>query len=134
MGTVPTTHASPKASKDLAWNWHGTAEADKGDAILERGGWDLFANAHAWYDPTEDEAGNDPPHEKGAYKLPHHELVDGRLRVVWRGVAAAMQVLAGARGGVDIPRSDRKSVYRHLQGHYHEFNEDVPALEELGDP
>lgn len=31
------THTSPKAPKDRAWNWHGTAEAEKGDEILERG-------------------------------------------------------------------------------------------------
>ncbi|HEX5950352.1 MAG TPA: hypothetical protein VFZ96_05080 [Actinomycetota bacterium] len=37
------THTSPKAPKDRAWNWHGTAEAEKGDEILERGGWNLFA-------------------------------------------------------------------------------------------
>lgn len=132
MGTVPMRHTSPKAPKDRAWNWHGTAEADKGDAILERGGWELFANAHAWYDRSVDEEGNDPPHEKGAYKLPHHEILEGRLRVVWRGVASAMQVLAGARGGVDIPGSDRRDVYRHLEGHYREFDEEAPPLEELG--
>ena len=60
-------------------------------------------SAHAWYDPSADEEGRDPPHEKGAYKLPHHEIVDGRLRVVWNGVRSAMGVLQGARGGVDIP-------------------------------
>lgn len=131
MGTVPMTHTSPKAPKNRAWNWHGKAEADKADAILDRGGWQLFADAHAWYDRAVDEEGNDPPREKRAYKLPHHEIVDGRLRVVWRGVTSAMQVLAGARGGVDIPRSDRKHVYRHLQGHYREFDEEPPPLEEL---
>jgi hypothetical protein len=132
MGQVPEPHPSPKAPEDRAWNWHGTAEADKGDAILERGGWEAFARAHAWYDPAEDEEGNDPPHEKQAYKLPHHELVDGDLRVVWGGVRSAMQVLAGARGGVDIPDADRRDVYRHLERHYREFDEEPPAFSELG--
>lgn len=132
MGTVPAAHTSPKAPKERAWDWHGTAQADKGDAILERGGWDLFADAHAWYDRWVDEEGNDPPREKGGYKLPHHEIVGGRLRVVWRGVAAAMQVLAGARGGVDIPESDRMDVYRHPERHYREFDEEPPAFADLG--
>jgi hypothetical protein len=132
MGIVPAPHTSPKADRDRAWDWHGTAEADKGDAMIERGGWQLFADAHAWYDPGVDEDGNDPPHEKGGYKLPHHEIVDGRLRVVWRGVTAAMQVLAGARGGVDIPEADRKDVYRHLEEHYREFGEEPPPFSELG--
>ncbi|MBI4259241.1 MAG: phage prohead protein, partial [Actinobacteria bacterium] len=68
------------------------------------------------------------PREKQAYKLPHHELIDGELRVVWRGVASAMQVLLGARGGVDVPESDRKEVYRHLAEHYAEFGEEPPEF------
>ena len=127
MGRTLAPHRSPKADEDLQWNWHGTAEKDKTDEILEAGGWNLLADAHAWYDPTT-EAEHDPPHEKGAYKLPHHELVDGRLRVVWNGVRSAMQVLLGARGGVDIPDSDRKSVYRHLARHYQEFDKEPPPF------
>lgn len=43
MGRVPEPHASPKAPVDRAWDRHGTAEADKSDAILEQGGWKLLA-------------------------------------------------------------------------------------------
>ena len=116
MGRVPEPHTSPKAPEDRPWNWHGPAEADKSDAIVEAGGWTLLADAHAWYDPTADEEGRDPPHEKQAYKLPHHELVDGRLRVVWHG------------GGVDIPESDRNKVYDHLAEHCHEFDREPPPF------
>jgi hypothetical protein len=132
VGTVPELHASPKAPEDRSWDWHGTAEADKGDAILEHGGWAAFVRAHAWYDPSVDEEGNDPPHEKQAYKLPHHELIGGALQVVWSGVRSAMHVLAGARGGVDIPDADRKEVYRHLEQHYREFDKEPPSFAELG--
>jgi hypothetical protein len=45
---------SPKAPEDREWNWHGKAEADKANAVIEHGGWEAFANAHAWYDPNED--------------------------------------------------------------------------------
>ena len=131
MGTATTEHTSPTAPEDRAWDWHGTAEAAKGDEILEHGGWERFADAHAWYDASMDEDGNDPPHEKQAYKLPHHEIVDGRLRVVWHGVAAAMGVLAGARGGVDIPDRDRRGVYDHLAHHYGEFQKEPPPYDEL---
>jgi hypothetical protein len=127
MGRVPEPHASPKAPEDRAWDWHGTAEADKSDAILDSGGWTLLADAHAWYDPDEDD-GRDPPQEKQAYRLPHHELVDGRLRVVWHGVRSAMQVLLGSRGGVNIPESDRNKVYEHLAEHYSEFDREAPAF------
>lgn len=80
MGTVAAPHRSPTASRDRDWNWDGT---DKLDRIIEHRGWEAEANAHAWHDPSADE--HDPPHEKGAYKMPHHELVDGELRVAWHG-------------------------------------------------
>ncbi|MBW3612722.1 MAG: hypothetical protein KY392_02545 [Chloroflexi bacterium] len=121
MGTSTAPHRSPTAPKDRDWDWSGT---DKLDQIREHGGWDAVANAHAWYDPSADE--HDPPREKGAYKLPHHELVNGQLRVVWRGVVAAMTVINGARGGVDMPDADRRKVYDHLARHYEEFDEQPP--------
>ena len=127
MGRVPEPHSSPKAPEDRDWDWHGTAEGDKSDEILEAGGWRLLADAHAWYDPRRDD-GRDPPQEKGAYKLPHHELLDGRLRVVWHGVRSAMQVLLGSRGGVDIPDADRNKVYEHLAHHYAEFDREPPPF------
>ena len=130
MGRVPEPHSSPTAPEERSWNWHGTEGTRKTDELLERG-WDAFADAHAWYDPQVDD-GNDPPREKQAYKLPHHEVIDGQLKVVWHGVNSAMQVLAGARGGVDIPDGDRKDVYRHLEHHYREFGKEPPAFDEFG--
>ena len=127
MGRVPEPHASPTAPKDSSWDWR---ESEKTNALIEQGGWDAMVRAHAWHDPEADE--NDPPQEKQAYKLPHHELIDGQLRVVWNGVNSAMQVLAGARGGVDVPDADRKGIYRHLAEHYHEFDEEPPDFDEVG--
>ena len=121
MTTAPATHRSPTAPKERDWDWDGT---DKMSELIDRG-WDTVATAHAWYDPGED-AEHDPPRQKGAYKLPHHELVDGRLKVVWRGVVAAMTVVNGARGGVDIPDRDRRKAYDHLAAHYREFGEEPP--------
>jgi len=74
--------------------------------------------ACAWYD-------EENPDIKASYKLPHH-LPDGT--VVWRGVAAAMAVLMGARGGVDIPKKDRREVYEHLARHYRQFNKEPPEF------
>jgi hypothetical protein len=122
--TVPEPHASPTAPKDRDWDWD---ESEKLDAILEHGGWDAAARAHAWYDDAADE--NDPPEQKNAYKLPHHEIVDGDLRVVWSGVNSAMNVLLGGRGGVDLPAADRRAVYDHLARHYAEFDEEPPGLD-----
>lgn len=65
------------------------------------------------------------PDLKTSYKLPHHRS-DGKYSTVWRGVAAAMAALLGARGGVQIPDSDKKSVYNHLKKHYADFDKEVP--------
>ena len=73
----------------------------------------------AWFD-------SDKPDIKGSYKLPHHKL--NGYALVWRGVAAAMGALLGARGGVDIPTNDRLGVYNHLAKHYKEFDKEPPVL------
>jgi hypothetical protein len=89
--------------------------------------WVKYRRGFAWYDEKD-------LHNFGSYKLPHHEVIDGTLYVVWRGVAAAMAALFGARGGVDIPAEDRKPVYNHLRRHYRQFDKEPPkyeALEEL---
>jgi len=75
-----------------------------------------------WYD-------KENPDIKSSYKLPHHTAKGHKT--VWRGVAAAMAALLGARGGVNIPASDRKGVYNHLAKHYKEFDKEVPKFKEL---
>ena len=69
-----------------------------------------------------------PPDKFTDMKLPHHRAKD--KAVVWRGVVAAMAALMGARGGVDIPREDKKRVYNHLAAHYEEFEKEPPEFSE----
>jgi HK97 family phage prohead protease len=70
---------------------------------------------------------NWPPEAFGDLKLPHHvPSADGVGKAVWRGVSAAMAALMGARGGVDIPDSDRQGVYNHLVQHYKEMDKIPP--------
>jgi hypothetical protein len=118
---VPKPHRPPTADRDRDWNW-SAQETRKVDAILDHGGWKAMAEAHAWYD----DADGDPPEKKGAYKLPHHEVIGGRLQVVWRGVSHAMNALAGGRGGVNLPGKEKRAVYDHLARHYEQFGEEPP--------
>ena len=37
---------------------------------------------------------------QGDFHLPHHDIRNGKLVVVWRGVTAAMTAVLGGRGGV----------------------------------
>jgi len=70
--------------------------------------------------------------KKGDFKLPHHRE-RGSHAVVFRGVVGAMGALLGARGGVDIPDSDRRGVYNHLAKHYREFDKEPPEFRAVDD-
>lgn len=102
---VPDPHSGRTADKDREGNWSEN-EAGQTNALLDHGGWPSMVEAHAWYHDSE----GDPPEKKSAYKLPHHELINGEPRVVWSGVAAAMNVLAGGRGGVQVPDDDVQRI------------------------
>jgi len=66
-----------------------------------------YKNAFFWYDSADSE-------NFGAYKLPFVDVDGGKLKAVRRGVFAAKGAMAGARGGVKIPASDRAAVNSHI--------------------
>jgi hypothetical protein len=109
----------PLADRDRPWD--GDA-ADKrvrkwADATDEPDA--QYRDAHVWYD-----AGNKD--EFGAYKLLIADVVDGRLKAVPRGVMAAGNVMQGARGGVDLPKSDVPRVKSHLAKYYAKMGDTPP--------
>ena len=104
---------TPKAPEDASWDAAAEIKAASVD--------DLKIMC-TWYD--KENADN-----KSSYKLPHHTAKGHK--VVWKGVAAAMAALLGARGGVAIPSADRKGVYNHLVKHYKEFDKEPPDFKEL---
>lgn len=114
-GVIPYKE-TPKAPEDEPWD--GPKEVREADVE------DLRIMC-AWYDETK-------PDVKQSYKLPHHKA-SGQHAVVWRGVAAAMAALLGARGGVDIPDSDRKGVYNHLAKEYKRFDKEPPEFREYSE-
>lgn len=100
------------------------AERDAGKEVREADV-ETLKKICAWYD-------SENPDIKTSYKLPHHRAAD--LKAVWRGVAAAMAALLGARGGVDIPEADRKGVYNHLAKHYKDFDKEPPEFSSTEPP
>jgi len=78
----------------------------------------------AWVDPEHADV-------KQGYKLPHHRA--SSHKAVWRGVAAAMAALLGARGGAAIPDADKKGVYNHLAKHYKDFDKEAPEFKEYSE-
>ncbi|MEM3370023.1 MAG: HK97 family phage prohead protease, partial [Candidatus Micrarchaeia archaeon] len=97
---------------DESYAWDANAEVRDADV-------DKLKQMCAWYDEAN-------PDVKSSYKLPHHRASD--LKAVWRGVAAAMAALLGARGGVNIPDADKEGVYNHLAKHYKQFNKEPPEF------
>lgn len=88
--------------------------------------WSKYQRGFGWYKDSDED-------NFSAYKLPHHDVIEGNLKTVWRGVAAAMAALMGARGGVDMPDSDKKSVYNHLVKHYEQFDKEPPEYKYVKD-
>jgi len=114
-GVIPFKE-TPKAPEDEPWD----AAREVREATVD----DLKVMC-TWYD-------SERPDVKQSYKLPHHKA-SGQHPVVWRGVAAAMAALFGARGGVNIPEKDRKGVYNHLAKHYKQFDKEPPEFREYSE-
>ena len=100
--------------------WNGSRnEKNLGDA-----GESTLRRAYAWVEPEGD------PNTKSAYKFIHHEVTkDGTVgpaneRAAVNGIA----VLNGARGGADIPASDRKGVHNHLGRHLRDAGKEPADL------
>lgn len=73
-----------------------------------------YRRGFLWWD-------QDAPENKGSYKLPIADVIDGTLTIVPRAVNAVAAVLGGARGGVDIPDSDMDRVQatvNRIQGRF----------------
>lgn len=117
-GVVPTDPEGYELAEDRPWEAPTLGDfTDRPWDELSREERVRIARHYAW-------APQMPPERFSDLKLPHHDPRDGA--VVWRGVAAAMAALMGARGGVDIPDSDWDKVYTHLARHYREFGREPP--------
>jgi hypothetical protein len=113
----------PLAPEETPWEW----VAEDQDAVLgEEMDWDRYASVHAYYDPENREV-------KYGYKLPFAKVIDGRIHVVWRGVAAVMGILLGARGGVDISDEDRRRAYDLMVRYYERFGKEPPEFRAIDD-
>lgn len=104
---------------DTATNRLAKWASSDGSGDKDTVNWSKYAQGFAWYDPAAKD-------NFGSYKLPHHDVRDGKLVSVWGGVKAAMTALLGGRGGTSIPDSERRGVYNHLAKEYGLHDKDVP--------
>ncbi len=117
----PAAKDLPLAPPDTEWD---LSSEDEDEILGEEGNdWDRYAKAHFYVSDDDDRE------TKGAYKLPFAKMMDGELTAVWRGVAAAMAALNGARGGVDIPDDQLDEVYDKISEYYRRFDKEAPLLE-----
>lgn len=108
----------PLAPENTPWSW---VAADQ-DAVLGPDmDWERYKRVHAYYDPQQADL-------KQGYKLPFAKVIDGRIHAVWRGVAAVMGILLGARGGVDISDADRRRAYDLMVRYYEKFGKTPPEF------
>src|SRR3989304_2708388 len=119
----------PIAEESRAWNG-GTAEGRirnwAGGPELEKIDWLKYRKGFTWFDSRDEK-------NLRSYKLLHHDIENEELVTVWTGIRTAMAILLGARGGIDIPESDRKGIYNHLLRHYEQFEKEVPEFKYVED-
>ena len=109
------------AHEDTDAPWDATA-AEKRVRVwagAEEGPSAKYRSCFAWYDA--DDADN-----FRAYKLLMCDVFEGKPEVVWRACAAIMGVLAGGRGGVDIPAADKEKVRALVARYYEKFGKEPP--------
>lgn len=126
-GTINNEDIEKSSIADILTEWT-TVEKNEiaiyassdGSGDIDKIDWDKYKQCFAWCDPTN-------PKKFSSYKLQHHTVKDGKLVVVWKGVADAMTELLGVKGKTKIPDEDVEKAYEHLASHYSQFSKKVPA-------
>lgn len=73
--------------------------------------WAKYGRAFFWVDES-------APDQFGSYKLQFADIVNGELTAMPRGIFAVGAILAGSRGGVDLPAADRGDVEAKVAAWY----------------
>lgn len=95
----------PSASADHQWDGAGAR-----DRLLVHAGGDLSKPAvQAKYKKCFLAMDGDPA-AKSSYKLPFCDVIDGKVHVVPKGLAAAKAALHGARSGVKLPDKEKSTA------------------------
>lgn len=61
-----------------------------------------------------------------AYKLPYVMVVDNKFKAVPRAIFAITAALSGARGGINIPESDKSKIKSQLNKYYEKLDREPP--------
>jgi HK97 family phage prohead protease len=78
-----------------------------------------YKKAFMWHDKSKAD-------DFTAYKLPYLDVVDGKLKAVPRAIFAIAAALEGARGGVEIPETDKKKIRAKVNRYYELMDKESP--------
>jgi hypothetical protein len=109
----------PLADRDRKWDGDAAEKRVRKWADAQDGPNQKYRDAHVWYD-------GDKKDNFTAYKLLIADVIDGGLKAVPRGVMAAGAIMDGARGGIDVPKSDVDRIKSHLAKYYTKMGESPP--------
>ena len=101
----------PLADREMAWDASKAESAVRAFAGGDNIDFTKYAKAFFYVDES-------APDKFGSYKLQFADVVDGELKAVPRGIFAVAGVLSGARGGVDIPESDKSEIENKVSAYY----------------
>lgn len=101
----------PIASRDRAWDADAAKQRVAADCGLDgdSSDWGCYASAFLYQYTDRD------PQTRGAYAFPIVDHIDGEHQIVPAAVFAAANILAGGRGGTDIP-ADKQAAMRRVVG------------------
>ncbi|OMC54380.1 hypothetical protein A5745_20035 [Mycobacterium sp. IS-2888] len=109
----------PLADRDRKWDGGAAEKRVRKWAGAEDKPNQKYRDAHIWYD-------SDNKDNFTAYKLLFADVIGGKLQAVPRGVMIAGAIMDGARGGIDLPKSDIDRVRSHLAKYYKKMDETAP--------
>lgn len=114
---------------DESASWDGNAAVGRmrilaGGPDKDKIDWAKYKKGFVWFNEEDKE-------NFGSYKLPFADVKDGKLTAIWGGVANAMRVVLGARGGVSISDADKKKCHSFLASYYKKFDKPVPEMSSM---
>jgi hypothetical protein len=117
--TVTKFRDRPVADRDQEWDGDAAEKRVREWAGAEDGPNAKYRDAHVWYD-------GDKPDNFTSYKLLVADVVDGRLKVVPRGLQTAGNVMQGGRGGANLPEDEIPRIKDHLAKYYRKMGDTAP--------
>jgi len=115
----------PLAPLDHPWDGDAAVKRVRKWASSDNSGdkdkidWVKYRRAFFRYDPKDAK-------NFGSYQLPFADVINGRLHAVWKGVAAALRAVRGARRPMDIPQAEKEAILRRIRVLYRRFKKPFP--------